>query len=103
MKREKQSSSPNESQIADDILFIHQFINEKLWQNYIATDSSRKRTFYYLFYSMIVIGLFWITGTSKFELPLIKTEIDVFIALSSAPLVICLLTVRLIYLLRTFD
>jgi len=79
-------------------LTFPQFLLDKLWEVYKTTDDRRRKAFYYLFSSMTIFTFLWISGKGEIELPLLKTKVDLFIALTLTPIFIFLLTVRYLYL-----
>jgi hypothetical protein len=71
---------------------------EKLWEDYKLADDSRRRAFYYLFSSMAFFALVWINRKGKIKLPFFEAEVDPFIVLTIAPMLIFILTERYLFL-----
>jgi hypothetical protein len=71
---------------------------EKLWGAYSTTDDRRRKTFYYLYSIMVVFSLLWITKEQQVPLPFFQTNVEIGMALSLAPALISILTIRYLYL-----
>lgn len=78
--------------------YVLDFTLNRLWDSYALADDRRRKAFYYLFSVMAVFVILWITKDKSFELPFLKTKVDMFLAMMLAPAFIAMLTARYLYL-----
>ncbi len=65
---------------------ITDLVLERLWNSYALTDMRRMKSFYYLFSTMAIFIILWVTKEKTIELPLLKAKVDLFIALTIFPI-----------------
>ena len=73
-------------------------ILDRIWSSYELADTKRMKSFYYLFSTMAIFFILWLAKEKVVELPLIKTKVNMSIALSLYPMFILILTGRYCYL-----
>ena len=76
----------------------HDFLIDKLWENYNSIDERRRKSFYYLYYSVIIFGILAIAPVTNGKINIFGLEIDYYIAIMFCPSVILVLYNSYVYL-----
>jgi hypothetical protein len=76
----------------------HDFLINKLWENYKNIDDRRRRAFYYLYYAIIIFGIIALAPISNGKIITFGLEVEYYLAILLGPSVILILFNSYVYL-----